>query len=223
MTKVDPSEIWKISSLQNNFNEEIRVLLLGAYCFTGSDSTSTPFKKGKAKAISTVNKLTEKERRKLKAFTQPNSTYNQLIETGTSFALKLYGEKDESTEKEKGKRRKRECIVVRQPEIDYVRQIGNSKLSTTFQLEKLPPTSEALKYHIFRIMQYNTDWGWFKKNGILFTIMTDKAIAPDSLLELISCGCMSGCRASCGCRKFRSAMVELVPTFPRKVMRRLLM
>ena len=90
--------------------------------------------------------MTEKERLKLKAFTQPNSTYDQLIEAATLFALKLYGKKDESTEKEKGKRRKQECIVVKQPEIDvnklqfkhYVRKIGNSKLATTFQLENYP-------------------------------------------------------------------------------------
>ena len=42
---LDPAEIWKISSMQNNFNEEIRALILVAYCFTGCDSTSMPFKK----------------------------------------------------------------------------------------------------------------------------------------------------------------------------------
>ena len=46
-----------------------------------------------------------------------------------------------------------------------------------------------------------TDWGWIKKNDTLYPVLTHKAIAPDNLLEMISCGCKSGCTRDCGCRK----------------------
>ena len=108
---------------------------------------------------------------------------------------------------------------MKQPETDinklryqhYVTQIGNSKLTSTFQLEALPPTSSALIQHIFRVyhsvQQFTgnditaTDCRWIKKNGTLYPVLTHKAIAPDNLLEMISCGCKSGCTRNCDCRK----------------------
>ncbi|KAK3894759.1 hypothetical protein Pcinc_001483 [Petrolisthes cinctipes] len=46
-----------------------------------------------------------------------------------------------------------------------------------------------------------TDWGW-KLEDILTPVDTDRPIAPDTLLNMISCGCKAdGCGLSCGCRK----------------------
>ena len=35
----------------------------------------------------------------------------------------------------------------------------------------------------------------------LCPVMATKPPAPDILLNMISCGCKTGCRVSCGCRK----------------------
>ena len=78
--EVEPAEIWKISGMQDNCKDEARELIIVVYCFTGCNSTSTPFKKGKAKAVDDLNKLTGKEIMQLKAFAEPNSTAEQLVE-----------------------------------------------------------------------------------------------------------------------------------------------
>jgi hypothetical protein len=219
MTEIEPAEVWKVSDMQNNFkNKTHRDLLLLTYFFTGGDSTSAPFKKGKATGLSVLSKLPESDLNQLLVFTRHNSTKKDLEKAGTLFALRLYGEKDLSNEEKSGKKRPRGG-EVKEPETNidklrykhYVKQIGNSKLSTTFNLESLPPTAAALKQHIFRVYHAvqqamgrehaPLDWGWMQKNGILYPIMTEKAVAPDSLLELISCGCKAGCTKSCGCRK----------------------
>ena len=140
------------------------------------------------------------------------------MKAGTLLALRLYGEKDESTEREKGKKRKHKSGELNQPERDinklryqhYVRQIGNSKLVTNLKRYLRSVTSETLKQHIFRVyhavQQFMgnelpaTNWGWIKNECTLYPVLTDKAIAPDNLLELISCGCKSNCTGNCGCR-----------------------
>ena len=209
VTEIEPLEMWRISDIQGNCNEKHRKLIIFTYCFSGCDTTSAPFKKGKGKVIAALNKLNEKELKQLQAFAESNSPSKQLVEAGTLFALRLYGEKTESTEKNN----------VKQPETDinklryqhYIKQIGNSKLTSTFQLEALPPTSSALIQHNFRVdhsvQQFMgndlaaTDWGWIKKNGTLYPVLTHKAIAPDNLLEMILCGCKLGCTRNCGRRK----------------------
>ena len=44
-------------------------------------------------------------------------------------------------------------------------------------------------------------WGWKHINNTLVPIMCTKQPAPDVLLNMISCGCKTGCTNSCRCRK----------------------
>ena len=47
-----------------------------------------------------------------------------------------------------------------------------------------------------------TDWGWKEQDNKLIPIMTDMPPAPQSLLELVRCGCKGGCASNrCTCRK----------------------
>jgi len=47
-----------------------------------------------------------------------------------------------------------------------------------------------------------TEWGWKLENNTLSPVETEHPIAPDTLLNMISCGCKAdGCGATCGCRK----------------------
>ena len=46
-----------------------------------------------------------------------------------------------------------------------------------------------------------TDWGWQYMDRSLVPLSTDRPVAPTSVLRIVSCGCKTGCRKTCGCRK----------------------
>ena len=88
-----------------------------------------------------------------------------------------------------------------------------SKTSSTFQLQSLPPTSSAAKYHSLRIYYADqewlgnmhtlnpTDWGWKVQDETITPVLTDLEIAPDRVLRIVSCGCKKACQMWCKCRK----------------------
>ena len=81
--------------------------------------------------------------------------------------------------------------------------------------ERLPPTDGAVKQHSLRVYLQVHDWtalectslnplmyGWQTKSGIFTPTGTLDSIAPDSLRNLISCGCKTGCKnTTCSCRR----------------------
>ena len=133
-----------------------------------------------------------------KTFYNAGSSHQQVQEAGESFLLKLYGAPH----------------GVSLDEFRYTaykQAISRTYLSSSFQLASLPPTSAAAKQHSFRtdhtVQEWMgrplqpTAWGW-KLEDILIPVETDHPIAPDCLLNMISCGCKAdSCGASCGCRK----------------------
>ncbi len=94
-----------------------------------------------------------------------------------------------------------------------------AKLFHTKPLEKLPPTSDALKLHTqrahFQAMVWKNaliakptlplpeDHGWQKHDGQLQPVLMLKPAVPATCLELISCHCSkSRCSSTnCSCRK----------------------
>ena len=170
---------------------------------TGSDTTSVFFNKGKTKAYHMNKQYIEDLRikEKQKHFTEVNVQKQQIASAGERFVINLYGG------------RKNKTIDNVRHDI-YNRTIQKSRLSTTFKLESLPPTSAALMHHSSRAYHAvqqalgNTlpaeEWGWTRKKGFLWPVMTDKEIAPESLLKLISCGCKTNCRkvSLCTCRRY---------------------
>ena len=152
---------------------------------TGSDTTSAFSNKGKTKAYHMNKQYIED----LRIFTEVNVQKQQIASAGERFVINLNGGRKNKT-------------------IDNVRHdnrtIQKSSRSTTFKKDSLPPTYAALihyssrAYHAVQQALGNTlpaeEWGWTRKKGILWPLMTDKEIAPDSLLKLISCGCKTNCR-----------------------------
>ena len=78
----------------------------------------------------------------------------------------------------------------------------------------LPPTSSSAKFHSLRVYQQiqvwlgnnqqvpPEDWGWQNMNGKLVPVLMDKLPAPPKVLEMIRCGCKTGCYTlKCSCRK----------------------
>ena len=75
----------------------------------------------------------------------------------------------------------------------------------------LPP-SASTQYHSLRVYHQiqewlgvemsSVDWGWKISGGTLLPIMTDLQPAPKKFLDVIRCGCKSGCDTKrCSCRK----------------------
>ena len=181
MTEINPLKIFKISDLQGKYSERYRELLLPLHFMTGSDTTSAFFNKGKTKAYHMNKQYIED----LRIFTEVNVQKQQIASAGERFVTNLNGGR-------KNKTIDNVCHDI------YNRTIQKSSLSTTFKLESLPPTSAALMHHssrAYHVVQQalgNTlpaeECGWTRKKGILWPVMTDKEIAPESLLKLISCG-----------------------------------
>ncbi len=80
--------------------------------------------------------------------------------------------------------------------------------------ERLPPTTSATNLHSRRtylqVMQWigmnegmdPTEWGWDVQGDKLVPLMMDKSPAPETLLKMIRCTCISGCSTlRCSCKK----------------------
>ena len=191
-----PIKYVKIQDVQKE-HSDIAGYIMILHSITGSDTTSALFMKGKLKAIDVFEK--DKDYNILDPFQTPGSTHEDIQASGEAFLLKLYGgEKAASLDSLRY--------------IMYKRLVSKTRLTSGFKLETLPPTSAAAKFHSFRayhtVQQWLGNdlspllWGWKLSNsGQLVPVETDKPVAPDSLLRMISCGCKTGCGRSCGCRK----------------------
>lgn len=92
----------------------------------------------------------------------------------------------------------------------FIRFKKGAVTAKTSSLEILPPTEDAAKLHCFRaFLQIQTllgnalsplNWGW-KLDPQLTPVRTTLGPAPKQVLDAIFCGCVKGCRKSCGCRK----------------------
>lgn len=198
MVKTDPVVLYYIPELQGKYNKSHRDLLIFLHCFTGCDTTSALYNKGKKKVFNCFMKLKPERLEELKVFTENSCSADDIACVGEKFTAHLYGAKGDTS-------------VDRLRYLSYNKAIGSSQLSTNFKLESLPPTSAALKQHSYRVyhavqqaMSHTlpaTNWGWMKKEDILMPVLTENPVAPETLLELVSCGCKVGCQKNCGCRK----------------------
>ena len=78
--------------------------------------------------------------------------------------------------------------------------------------KSLPPTSEAARYHSFRVYHQvqrwmgadldACDWCWEAQDGMLIPVKTHKEPAPQSLLKVIHCNCKTDCcTRKCTCKR----------------------
>lgn len=188
--------VYNIQSIQQKIGSQIRQHILIAHAITGCDTTSGMYGIGKKKAIDVLGKG---EWNILDVFKQSDASADEIARVGELFLLKLYNAKQSVTTLDK---------------LRYVQYMQKmSKTSSTFQLRNLPPTSAAAKYQSYRayftvqewvgnVAHLNpTDWGWELKDGTLTSILTDRPIAPQQVLYIISCGCKTVCGKRCKCRK----------------------
>jgi len=83
---------------------------------------------------------------------------------------------------------------------------------TTVYLSSLPPTTEDVRQHAYRVYEQKqrwkgnvlspTEWGWCIEDGCPAPITTTADPAPEKLLKLIFCGCQIGYMSACSCRRY---------------------
>lgn len=170
--------------------------ILFIHAFTGCDTTSAFFARSKTKFAKICESRTDVQNA-AEVFKRVDVNLDDLFQAGIKCVLALYGAKKEEAD----------LNVFRYN--TFIKSVGQN---STVKLASLPPTANAAMDHIKRVylqMQSWMDnklppenWGWKKNNeNLLMPVTMTQRPAPDNLLEMIFCGCKTGCGAAWGCRK----------------------
>ncbi|WAR05756.1 hypothetical protein MAR_021125 [Mya arenaria] len=84
--------------------------------------------------------------------------------------------------------------------------------NSVVQVQSLPPTQSAAKYHSFRAYTQiqvwigkegvPLEWGWYRKDNKFVPVKCDYPTAPERLLKIIRCSCKGNCDTRrCTCRR----------------------
>ena len=185
-----------ISVLKSGLDSKLCESLLVIHSISGCDTTSRPYGIGKATAVSKSLKMFSQS----DVFLTPNATTAEIEKAGESYLESLYGCPDG---------------------LNFGRAAKfNEKVVTSSQhipAERLPPTSDAAKYHSQRVYHQvqawlgidlpPDDWGWVLKTvgpdtHMWKPIRMGKAAAPDDLLKLVRCNCTGFCNKNiCSCKR----------------------
>ena len=193
-------QLYKIKDMQAKLATSVKSHILIAHAITGCDTVSTLYSMGKKKIV-TVLSDNDKDYSFLDVFKKFDATKDEVAHAGEKLFLALYGTNgsDDSLNKLRY--------------TFYCKQLAKKCLTSQegFQLQKLPLTSDAAKYHSYRaylqVQQWQgspdiipTYWGWCFNDGIILPITMDSEVAPGRILKHINCGCKQGCREKCKCR-----------------------
>ena len=172
---------------------DMKDVLLAIYAFTGCDTISAIYKKGKVTPYRKVQ-ANDALRTKLLVFNDPKADRSAVADAGRHLLLAMFGAQNTD-------------------DIDswryqlYLKVIEKYPVHSHFNLAILPPTSAATKQHSFRtyyqVQQWLNEkknpleWGWKKINDHL----RPNASAPQDLLSLIVCSCKDECYHNCECKR----------------------
>lgn len=174
--------------------------ILFLHAFTGCDTTSAAFRKGKVRFVKLYQKSAHIQNY-AEVFTNPTSSQSDIEEAGSMCFLKWYGAPANETSLNSFRYH------------SFVKSVTNMKPD----ISALPPTEGAAKQHSFRVyLQVQawlgnklppTLWGWKVKQlsnegDQLEPLPTTDLSAPQEVLTLIFCKCNKGCGgAKCSCKK----------------------
>ena len=167
--------------------------LIGLHVYSGCDSTSAFYRKGKKKAYDVM----KSDPKFIKCFGNLGKSFTpslELVEALEEFTCKLYSDSSK--------------------DINVARY--KSFCSTTSE-KSLPPCKDALLQHIkrcsyqaaihHRATQQIIDapspngYGWSVKDGAIEVVWKTKDAAPESLLKVVKCGCKTTkcIKGGCSC------------------------
>lgn len=194
-----PHRITNIKQLQDKISP-MQLSILFCHAFSGCDTTSAIYKKGKLSVFRVLEKSINLQG-KVALFLDPNATKDALIAIGEEFLLILYGAAKS---------------VKTLNELRFFKFYNNTArqtLNKNFELASLPPTSDAAAQHSLRVYHQvqewlgntlslsPTSWGWKKQGEFLAPVTMEKPIAPKFILKMIFCNCKTDCGKLCSCRK----------------------
>ncbi|CAH3022720.1 unnamed protein product, partial [Porites evermanni] len=191
-------KVWHINRLKSVMGPELCLLLPFVHAVSGSDTTSRLYGVGKGAAL---RKLRSDSAFKEAAYVfTRQSSLEEIVAAGEKALCCLYGGRPNEG-----------LDVLRYRR--FCQKVATS--NTTVQVQSLPPTSAAARYHSARVyLQVQQwmgrgknlnpeDWGWLRIQDRLHARTTDQPPAPDNLLKVIRCTCKQGCDSRrCSCRKF---------------------
>lgn len=169
--------------------------MLFIHAILGCDTTSSVFGIGKGLALKKI-KLPHFTKQ-AEVFRQPNRSKDEIASAGEAALVCIYGGlQDEELNHLRYKR--------------FLTKVATG--SVYVEPKSLPPTSEAARYHSFRVYHQvqrwmgadldACDWCWEAKDGMLIPVKTHKEPAPQSLLKVIHCNCKTDCcTRKCTCKR----------------------
>ncbi|KAJ8671125.1 hypothetical protein QAD02_002384 [Eretmocerus hayati] len=188
----------KGTTLFNTKNHQyMKKSILFAHAFSGCDSTSAMFNKGKKNVISILQK-NEDLQESIWCFYEEGKTIEELCSVARVLIAHLYNFKEKNLS------------------IHEMRYRTYLQLEDTVDRDKclkmLPPTELALQEHVKRVYYQMQTWlgksldaqlwGWKRTRTMMFPTMTTQPPASMELLNTISCGCQGNCDTTrCSCTK----------------------
>jgi len=174
---------WHINSVAEALGESICCVLPVVHALCGCDTTSRLYAIGKGTALRKVRE-DNGFLKCIETFCGQSGSKDAISSAGEKALVYLYGEKEMT------------------PLTDCERQNFATRLaknSTTVEVHSLPPTTDAAKYHLFRVhcqvqgwMGNCVDpekWDWCLRKGQLEPKTMNSPVVPDSLLKLVRCQC----------------------------------
>ena len=197
-------DIYNTNSIKQALHPWARDHLLVAHAITRCDSVSALYNIGKKKALKVLG---EEGWQILDIFKRPDATYDDIARAGEMFLLKMYSAYAHTKTLD---------------ELSFTLHLKKMKTSlSTFDLDSLPSTSSAAKLHAYRayfaVQEWLGNpakleaikWGWQLCDGMLNPVFNDREPAPPQVLQMISCGCKTGCGKICMCRKSGLQFTEM--------------
>ena len=191
--KINIRDLWTMLS------EEERRVLLVAYCFSGVDTVSSIFGKGKAFIFNLFSRNDEIRDTIVPAFLDPTTSLQIIKNLGVKLIRMIYTQSPDTP-----------LSSVRHK--TYIKQCFSGKIKP----ERLPPTKEAAAQHCLRAFQQcrewvilDTDlvagpfgWEWDISRKMFIPVYSQSPMAPSELETFVSCGCEGSCsKNSCSCFK----------------------
>lgn len=182
-----------ISRLKKKIDRSLSHGLLFLHALSGCDTTSRPFGLGKVTVLKKFALLKDSA----KVFMDKSSSKGAVEKAGEKALLVLYG-----------------CPESRDLTSARVEKFSMKVATSAGYVppEKLPPTSDAARFHSQRTYHQvqawlandlpPQEWGWQVCADELYPVRMQQSAAPEKLLQVIRCNCSGNCqKKNCTCQK----------------------
>lgn len=201
------STLYSSTSFEIDYPDSAKLIAF-SHAFTGCDTVSAFYNKGKKRFFDIVEKRLD-VREYAEILYSSTAKPKEILDAGRYCAIMLYGAAKDTQLTKLKKITDLENFLEK---MRYEQFIKTTTKNSAVKLSSLLPTVDAIDEHTkrcyFQIQQWlgnenirATDWGWYVKGDSLLPVCMKKPPAPDELLKMIFCQCKKGCGALCGCRK----------------------